>query len=1029
MRDFKLSDNFLADYRDQQPDWGFDGLGYVVYKRTYSRKKDDGTSEEFWETCQRVVEGVYSAQKRHCRALILPWNNDKAQRSAQEMFRRMWEFKFLPPGRSLWMGGTQFVEDKGSAALNNCAFRSSEDIKIDFADPFCWAMDMLMLGVGVGFDTKGAETFRVAAPREGTDIHQVTDDREGWVDLLRRVLTAYSGKGSLPKEIDYSLVRPPGSPILGFGGTASGHGPLDELISSVHDTLRPLIGEPITSSAIVDLFNLVGRCVVAGNVRRSAEIALGDPNDEEFLNLKNPSTRANKDALMHHRWASNNSVFAEVGMDYSKVAPLTAINGEPGYEWLDNARNYGRMIDPPDYKDTRVMGTNPCVTSDTWVNTSEGARQAWTLLGKQFTAIVNGKPYKSGPSGFWKTGEKEVFLVTTDKGYAFKATANHLIQVQQGKELVWTPVSDLSTEDLLVLSNNREWVEWGESSESDFAEGYLVGHVLGDGTLKKDKAVFSVWDEDGPGIKGMMDEVLKSINTLGITHRSDWKGWSPVVNRGEHRLNSAALGNWFLNHYGMDWKRKRPNLVTVERHSSKFYKGFLRGLFDTDGSVQGTQKKGVSVRLSQNDLELLHTVQRMLLRLGIVSKVYENRRAEGLRRLPDGKGGSKLYPCKALHELIISNDSIVEFSKKVGFSHNDKEAKLNELIASYVRTPNRDKFVSKVTSVVSTGVESVYDVEVSDVHAFSANGVIVHNCVEQSLESGELCNLVETFPGNHDSYEDYQKTLKYAYLYAKSVTLIPTHSELSNAIMMRNRRIGCSMSGIAQAMKKHGRREFLNWCDSGYQYLDELDGVYSEWLCIPKSIKKTSVKPSGSVSLLPGVTPGIHYPHSEYYLRRVRFQENHPLVEALRMCGYDIEQDKYSPNTVVVSFPVKEENYDRSKSDLTMWEQLENAAQMQAYWADNQVSVTVTFTKEEAKDIQYALELYETRLKGVSFLPASDHGYEQAPYEEITKEEYEAYRSRITPEQLPNMLASDTELHDTTDKFCSGDKCEIPIKN
>lgn len=89
IRSFKLSDSFLDEYRDKQPAWGYNGLGYVVYKRTYARTKPDETLEEFWETCKRVVEGTYDVQKRHCKNLRLPWDDRKSQRSAQEMYRRM----------------------------------------------------------------------------------------------------------------------------------------------------------------------------------------------------------------------------------------------------------------------------------------------------------------------------------------------------------------------------------------------------------------------------------------------------------------------------------------------------------------------------------------------------------------------------------------------------------------------------------------------------------------------------------------------------------------------------------------------------------------------------------------------------------------------------------------------------------------------------------------------------------------------------------------------------------------------------
>ena len=652
VRSFKLSPSFMEQFKNKQPDWG--PVGYITYKRTYSRPREDGTTEEFWETCQRVIEGVYSLQKQHCRTMKLPWDNNKAQKSAQEMFQRMWDFKWLPPGRGLWMMGAPALPRLQGAALNNCGYVSTKGIAVDLADPFCWLMDMLMLGVGVGFDTKGAGLVKIQEPKISNDIHVVPDSREGWVDLLRRHITAFSGKGSLPKEIDFSQVRPEGSPIRGFGGTASGYKPLMELVSEVSEILHSLVGQVIDATSIVDICNLVGRCVVAGNVRRSAEISFGEADDEDFLNLKNPEHAGDK--LEKFRWASNNSVFAEVGMDYSKVAELTAINGEPGYEWLENAQAYSRMGSAPDYKDERAAGGNPCL--------------------------------------------------------------------------------------------------------------------------------------------------------------------------------------------------------------------------------------------------------------------------------------------------------------------------------------------------------------------------------EQTLEDRELCCLVETFPSRHKTYADFEKTLKYAYLYAKSVTLMQTHDERTNVVMGRNRRIGTSMTGIVQAMVRHGRREFFNWCDSGYSYVSELDSLYSDWLCIPRSKKITSVKPSGTVSLLPGVTPGIHFPHSEFYIRRIRFQDTSSLVKLLKDHGYPVEKDAYSPNTVVASFPIKEEYFSRGKSDVSMWEQLEIAAQMQQYWADNQVSVTVTFSPHEAKDIKYALELYETRLKGVSFLPIKDHGYVQAPYEAIDEKTYKALSKKI--KKIRPKKSNNIE-HEITERFCTNDSCEVVI--
>ncbi|MFX0037243.1 MAG: ATP cone domain-containing protein [Candidatus Hermodarchaeota archaeon] len=642
---FKLDEEFLNNFKRKQPEWG--PLGYITYKRTYARIiEKENRKEEFWETIQRVVEGCYSVQKEHCIKLSLPWSDEKAQKSAQKMFEKIWNFKFIPPGRGLWMMGTEFIARHGSMSLNNCGFASTEDIDLKYSKAFEFVMDALMLGVGVGFDTKGAEKITIKQPQEGYFEYQIPDSREGWVESLKLILEAYFLGKQVPKY-DFSQIRLSGEPIRGFGGIASGPKPLKQMLEDIENILKSRIGKKITSVDIVDIMNYIGKCVVAGNVRRSAEIALGDPGDLDFVLCKQ-----NEEALYSHRWASNNSVFAVKGLDYSFIANQIAVNGEPGVFWLENARNFGRMGDPPDFKDKKAAGVNPCG--------------------------------------------------------------------------------------------------------------------------------------------------------------------------------------------------------------------------------------------------------------------------------------------------------------------------------------------------------------------------------EQTLESFELCCLVESFPSRHDTYEEFQETLKYAYLYSKSVTLVNTHWQETNAVMLKNRRMGISQTGIIEAFVKHGRRKMLEWCSRAYNYLKELDEQYSGWLCIPRSIKITTVKPSGTVSLLPGVPPGIHYPHSEYYIRRIRLSKNSDLIEHVRNAGYKIEDDLYSPNTVVVEFPIHEKYFDRSKNDVSIWEQAENAAAYQKYWSDNQVSITITFKDKEANQIKHVLECYEDKLKSVSFLPIKEHGYKQAPYEEITKERYEEIISNLKPFNL-----DETKDRAIGEKFCDSDRCEV----
>lgn len=244
-------------------------------------------------------------------------------------------------------------------------------------------------------------------------------------------------------------------------------------------------------------------------------------------------------------------------------------------------------------------------------------------------------------------------------------------------------------------------------------------------------------------------------------------------------------------------------------------------------------------------------------------------------------------------------------------------------------------------------------------------------CNEQSLESNELCCLVETFPDKHDTLEDFIDTLELAFLYAKTVTLIPTHWHKTNEIINRNRRIGTSISGIAQFLSRHSIEEFRVWCEDGYTALKRFDVKWSEWFGVNLSKKITTIKPSGTVSLIAGATPGMHYPISNYYIRRIVLSNTSIFVKILQDAGYYVEPSAYSKDTSsVVEIPVCVGKNVRKQHEVSMWEQMALAAFLQRYWSDNQVSATVTFNPlTEGDQLVPALNYYQYQLKGVSFLP------------------------------------------------------------
>jgi len=1065
---FRLSDEFINKYEDQEVPWGFkdageNSLGEVTFIRTYSRIKEDGTKERWHEVCRRVIEGMYSIQKDWAKSNRLPWNDRKAQASAQEAYDRMFNLKWTPPGRGLWMMGAPLVmEKKNSAALQNCAFASTRDI--DRNDPgalFGWVMDALMLGVGVGFDTLGQDKdLEIYAPEGEINAYEIPDTREGWVESVRLLLNSYLRQNQQPIEFDYSLIRAAGEPIRGFGGTSSGPGPLIKLHNDLRKVIGGRAGEKIDSRAIVDIVNLIGTCVVSGNVRRSATLSLGLPQDEDFINLKNAEVFPERNSFDPENpgwaWMSNNSIAAEVGTNYEQYVDLIADNGEPGFIWLDVTRNWGRTVDPKDGKDFRVMGFNPCLTGDSMLMTKNG----WIRFdeaydnGKPNDIVVDGRVRYEGegeekPEN-WKINQgvlydpkimkaSEVFLtqknadivkVETSSGYSVRLTPDHLVMTKNGM----VEAGKLKNGDRIFITRGfLPDEEIGEPETLEEKEAVLMGLIAGDGTFtknitKRDSVHIDLWGKDKWIAQNVVDWIsdIQEANEFNIVSNSNRPFSYPNVvyieKRNKINIKSTFLAEHLKKKYGFSAESKHnvPK-VFLTNAVSKPAKFYVAALAFCDGTINKYNKVGSSsARINQSNKKMLSDIQLILLANGIASSVYSRRPAQ-YREMPNGKGEKSLYFTKENFELVIMANAY-EYSRYIGFLGGDKQ-KLAEQVFNKSR---KQSAYATVISVTPDGKEDVYCLKENERRILCANGITMRRCAEQPLESFELCTLVEVHLNRHEDKADFMRTLKFAYLYGKTVTLLSTHWQQTNAIMQRNRRIGTSLTGIASFADSRGLPELRDWMDEGYQKIRHYDNKYSEWLCVRESIRVTTVKPSGSVSILSGATPGVHWtPGGKYFMRAIRFSNTDPMLHLFKAAGYLIEDDLVSQNTSVVYFPVSSE-HERSEKDVTLFEKIGLAATTQKYWSDNGVSVTLSFDKEtETKHVAPALHMYEGQLKAVSFLPMGNHTYPQQPYTQITQEEYEAYIGKIKKIDFAAIYDGVDNLEAQGEKFCSNDVCAI----
>ena len=896
-------------------------------------------------------------------------------------------------------GYGQFVVD-GFVLTSNCWSLAGDDWM-----NFVSAADLLMLGGGVGMSVEHRYVSKLPKVKKGVCIRHkpstdaifiVPDSREGWVELIRRTLKAYFYDG---KSFDYSTVciRGAGESIKGFGGTSSGPIPLIGLIDKMSKILGAREGKNMHPIDAADILCAIAEMVVSGNVRRSALIVMGDPFDKEFLKAK----RWDLGQLPSQRSNANFSVVCEDVEDLHPLFWKTYEIGEPfGIVNRSTIQKYGRMGEIK--KDTATL-TNPCFAPGTLVHTRQGDFPIEQLVG-QSVEIWDGTQWTMVDNFRVTATNQPILKLTFQDGSETRLTPYHKAILQNGTRI---EARELRVGDVLEASTAPE--SHGSHSEPG---AYIKGFLVGDGSLSDGNARLALYStkyccgdrllssaQQVP-VSGIRTNAIKELELgqedkqkrkwmQGLSVRKDLVPWSSV------------------------YKKNLPPDIYSWDKDSKFE--FIAGVMDADGTACDNGG-GFKYQICSIHKAWLQDFQNLLKTIGVRSKLSLMKKG-GKKDFNDGYGEYNAQDCWRLN---ISQASSIHLSSQVTFS---RLVSFSSKTLSHKSKPKH----TKVVSIAEDGVEEkVYCCTVNTTHSFSlTNGIHWMNCGEATLESGESCNLQNIALPNLTGVDEFEEASRLMHRWGKRVTMEKYHIPQSDEVIKRNRRTGTSITGCLKSPL------FVPAVlDRAYDAIQDENVRYSKELGIPESIRTTTVNPAGTISKVYDMDgyEGIHAAYSRYMIQRIRFSSTDPAVPLLRQAGHHIEpviklDGTLDHSTVVVDFYVKApEAYPvADDGNWDTWKQLDILKMAQRHWADQAVSVTVYYKKEEISQLKSWLADNLKYIKGVSFLCHQDHGFKQAPKEAITREQFERLSGTVKPLDA-DKLQDGADLEGTE---CAGGACPL----
>lgn len=880
----------------------------------------------------------------------------------------------------------------------------TDKLKKDWTEKFRWLLDdwkfvpggRILTGAGTDQSLTFYNCYVIPSPK---------DSRDGIIETLRQMTEIMSRGGGV--GINLSTLRPRHAYVKGVNGRSSGSVSWGALYSFVTGLIEQGGSRRGALMLILndwhpDVFDFISSKRQAGNIT-NANISVGvsdslmeavkadgdwdlvfpdtsDPDYDELWDGDLETWQAAGRKVHHYKTVKAREV-------WDAIIESAWASAEPGV-WFRERSN--KMANS--WYFNPLVSTNPCVTGDTRIYTDKGMIPARELFDDetQIEAVIDGRfglEDSTTPSTrVFMTGTKPVFRLQTREGYHLRATANHRIMTPRG----WVELQDLKPGDDIHILNRKG----GFGVEGSLELGRVLGWLVGDGTLKADRAVLSFFGDEkrelAPIFAGHVNELVAPM-TAGS--RAYDVGVVDVRGRDEARVQSERLLRLAEAYNLTENKHRVPEVIF--RGSEAMQRGFLQALFTADGSFQNYEDKGGSVRLSSSYAELLDGVQQVLANFGVASRIYRDRRSAGYRMLPDSERNPKAYYCQSQHELVISKANLRAFMNEIGFMAEDKQRPLEAYVNERVRGPYRETFTARVESITEDGVEDVFDITEPVTHSFVANGLVIHNCGEQPLGAFSVCNLgainlSRFYDAENDdvAWDDLRQTVRYATRFLDNVIdTTPYFFEENAQVQGEERRVGLGTMGIAELMVRlgirYGSEESEVFIDKIYGFITTeayrmsvdlarekgpfprfeaekfLESGFMQIMPedIRAAIEKDGIRnvtlltqaPTGTTGTMVNTSTGIEPFFSWVYYRKSRLGLHEEQVPLLR--------DFYEENPDVEELP----DYFVTAMDLSPREHVRVQAAFQR-WIDSAISKTCNvpneYTMEQVSELyQYMYEL------------------------------------------------------------------------